>query len=105
MGSQQWGSGIETVTCSSIKKLTAADVHAELSEYTVATQIAVGSTVRFAVLVLLPDASSVEDEKASASFTPGSDLEWLNNYIGETPARFSSATFGRASISFAVDEA
>jgi hypothetical protein len=103
--SQEYGTGQVEITCNSIDQKTPAEVEAALSSSTKQTQISQGTTLRYAALVLFPDASSATTEAQSASFTAGSDLEWLNTYIADTPQRFNSATLSRANINFMVTEA
>jgi len=102
--SKQWGSGKVEVTCSSIDKMTPAQVAAAISSATKKTQISKGTNLRYAAVVLFPSASAAATEAKAASFTKASDLEWLNTYIGGTPAKFSSATEQRATMSFTVSD-
>mmetsp|Transcript_95431 Transcript_95431/g.269825 ORF Transcript_95431/g.269825 Transcript_95431/m.269825 type:complete len:488 (-) Transcript_95431:113-1576(-) len=103
--SKKFGTGKEDVTCTSIDKLTPAQVHAGILESIRGTQISDGASLRMVALVLFPSASAATTEAQASSFTGGSDLEWLNTYIAGTPAKFSTAVGGRASMSFAVAEA
>eukprot|EP00927_Polykrikos_kofoidii_P050921 TRINITY_DN4475_c0_g1_i1.p1 TRINITY_DN4475_c0_g1~~TRINITY_DN4475_c0_g1_i1.p1 ORF type:complete len:480 (-),score=41.55 TRINITY_DN4475_c0_g1_i1:30-1307(-) len=103
--SKTHGSGKVDISCSSIEKLTPAQVSGAISESQKKKQIARGDTVRMVALVLFPSSADATAEAQTSTFKSGSDLDALNSYIEKTPGRFREATYKRASMSFAVNEA
>jgi len=100
-----YGQGEQPVTCKKIHVITAAEIedarHHEKDERPVKK----GETLRAAVVVVMPKPTDVDAELARSDYLHSEDLNWLNKYIADEPARFHAATQGLASIDFNVTSA
>jgi len=100
------GSGVEDVTCSTIHVISSEDIEGALKGGESNAHrdhfLTPGDELRVAVVTVLSSADAAKAQLETETFEEGSPFAWLNNYIGETPAKFHEATGQRASISFAV---
>lgn len=102
--SQINGTGETPVTCTSMVVLNATGVAESMSAAARAEQIYPGYHLRMVALVVFPSAADVELEAIRSSWTPGSDLEWLSNWVSSSAALFGNATEGLADLSFEVTD-